>query len=233
MLRIIITLLFIGCFSNTLRSELPQDTNSRTEFKIPLKNISSDVDNFITELIHKINSPRIIYKNGEVIFYPDPDVESLESAMKIIGIVIIISTLTVVLIPLSIILLIAEICLWYDLSTKKEQKRCLIPYVTMDDTGITIKNQKIFWGDICNISKEEISRYVDGTINTQKNVFHFYNKYLKELFDLQENDDNISSNFDTLITILYYYIEKSGIKLTQNVQRTTISSTDVYLHVRY
>lgn len=229
---IMITLILINCFSNALKSEPHQNTKSnkskKTEVKIPIKHLSPKTDEFIIGLIKAIKNPRLVYKDGQVIFYPDPDTKNIETSMKVIAVIMIICTITVVLIPIALILLIIELCLWYDLSTKNERKRSLIAYITLDDTGIEIKNQKIFWDNIINISKEEITKYIDGLENSKKNIFHFYDKYLRCLFDLQDDDEDISTNFNTLMSLIYHYLEKADIKFTQNVQKTSISENTRY-----
>jgi hypothetical protein len=98
----------------------------------------------------------------------------------------------------------------------------------LDDYGIKIRKQNTFWCDINNINKEEITKYSNGWEQSRQTLFNFYDKYLNCLFTLNDQDEYIEMSFDKLISLIYYFLEKSKTQFTQNVQKTTISENTTY-----
>lgn len=229
-LKIILVLvtLIVGMSNILAEDNIKQNQSGKTEIKIPLKTITPQDDEALSQFIKKINNPRIIYKNGQVIFYPNPNVETMQNKVILIAVLIFVCSITVILLPISFILLILEIFYSCDLSTRKDLARCLNPHIIADDYGIKIKKQKIFWTDIKNISKEEVTIYSDGWVSSRNEIFHFYDKHLNCLFNLDDQDKYIELSIDTLISVVYYFLEKSKTEFTQNVQKTTISNNTRY-----
>lgn len=224
--------ILIVSMSNILAdANLKQNQSDKTEVKIPLQTITPQDDEALKQFIKKINNPRIIYKNGQVIFYPNPDIETVQNKVILIAVLIFVCSITIILLPVSFILLIVEIIFSCDLSTRKDLSRCLNPHIIADDYGIKIKKQNTYWSDIKSITKEEITTYSDGWVSSRKNISYFYDKRLNCLFNLDDQDKYIELSIDTLLSVIYYFLEKSKTEFTQSVQKTTISNNTRYYPV--
>jgi hypothetical protein len=178
---------------------------------------------YLEHFVKNINNPRIVYKNGQVIFYPNPNVQKIHDKIQLVTILLILCTISIILIPISFLLLIAEIVFWCKLSEKNNLLGSKTPHIILDEYGIKIRNQKTFWIDIKNISKEEITKYLDGWEQSRQTIFTFSGKRLNCLFTLNDQDDYIEMSFDKLISLIYYFLEKSKTEFTQNMQKTTLS----------
>lgn len=226
---IILVLIFFTNFSNTLKaSTINKHSINTKKITLPLRNITPQEDVYLVQFFKNMNNPRIIYKNGQVIFYPDPSLAGITIGMVIIGVLTCLCATSIDLAPITIILLIIEVILVIGLCWQVTVKNSMDPYITLDDYGIKLKNRTTSWSEINNISKEEITKYKNGWKESEKTILHFYGKCLNSLFNLDSKDEYISANFDTLTSLINHYLEKSDSKFTQNFQKTTISENTPY-----
>lgn len=229
---ILIVITLINCASNVLlKADIEQPQSNNAEVKIPLKNIAPQEDEKLKRFIKNLNNPRIIYKDGQIIFYPSPNIEIRQNKVILIAILIFVCLITIILIPVSLILLVVEMFHLADLSERKNLAESSNPHIIVDDYGIKIKKQNISWADIKNITKEERTTYSDGWVSSRRNIVYFYDKYLNGLFNLDDQDKYIEMSIDSLISVIYYFLEKSKTEFTQNVQKTTISENTTYYPV--
>lgn len=226
---IILVLMFFTNSSSTLKASSINKYSINTKaITLPLSNITPQEDAYLVQFFKNMNNSRIIYKNGQVIFYPDPSLAEIKIGMVILGALTCLCATSINLAPITIILLIIEVILVIVFYWQVTVKNSMDPYITLDDYGIKLKNQTISWAEINNISKEEITKYNNGWKVSEKTILHFYDKCLNSLFNLDSEDRYITANFDTLTSLINHYLKKSGSKFTQNCQKTTISKNTPY-----